>query len=68
MKKGPKSTELFKIFWIVGGVVKEEIRKDTPVPRVIANYLKKQLEETTHTMGKLKVVPADEKPSQLKLF
>lgn len=57
-----KPTPLKKIFWIVDGVVKQEIQKDSPVGIRVANWMKNKLKNTTHRTGKLLVVPADAKP------
>lgn len=69
--KAPQPTPLFKIFWIVDGVVKEEPGgfKDRPSLIGIVKAKARTLAATTHTMGTLRVVHSDVKPEdyQLKL-
>jgi hypothetical protein len=53
---------MYKIWWILNGIVKEEIYKDRPVPKSVAEWKLKELKRTTHKTGELKVVKADKKP------
>lgn len=61
---------MWKVFYIIDGIVKEtcENTHTHPVPKAVAESMKKRLSETTHKMGKLVVVSADTKPEQYKLF
>jgi hypothetical protein len=55
-------TQLCKIWWILDGIVKEEIRKDRPVPYGIAKWYVSQMKVSTHKTGTLKIVDATAKP------
>lgn len=54
--------ELFKIWWILNNVVKEEIFKDRPVPKHVAEKESQLRKRTTHKTGKLVIVPASSDP------
>lgn len=64
--KAPKATPLFKVFWCVGDTVREEIKKDNPVPIAVAVYTARKLKSSTHRMGNLYVVSSDTDPKTYK--
>jgi hypothetical protein len=61
----------YKLFWVVAGVVREEIYKDRPLPFFTACREADTKERTTHKIGQIDVVHADMKAAdykQLDLF
>lgn len=64
--KVPQPKKLKKIFWIVDGFVKQEIKKDDPVPESVAHWLKNKMAKDTHRLGKLVVVDCDADPQKFE--
>lgn len=53
-----KPTKLYKIWWVIGNRIVEEIKKDEPRPLGVMKALKKHL-QPLYRSGQLIVVPAE---------
>lgn len=63
-KRPPVQNQMWKLFYIMDGKVKEtpENLETRPKPRAVVEAIKKRLEATTYRAGKLVVVPDYTKP------
>lgn len=55
---------MYKLIWIVGGIVREELFRNKP--KIMCRWQAAQLKATTHKAGKLIIVPNDTRITKLK--